>query len=462
VLNRTPVIYVGANDGMLHAFSGATGRELFAYIPRGVYNNLLALTDRYYAGNHKFFVDGSPSVGDVYYGSAWHTVLAGGENAGGNSIYAIDVTSPASLTTETALSSAILWDFTDSNMGLSYSRPAVVNTNAGAVVIFGNGYNSSAETPYFYALNAKTGAVLAKINLCAQVTGICSSSLANGLSSVTVTNADGNLSASATLAYAGDLQGNLWRIDMSNSNPAQWTVSVLFQARDANGNIQPITTAPATTLNPNYPRMVGEMVYVGTGQMLTIADLSTTGLRSIYGIYDNNSTAGLPIPRDSLVQQTLSNTTVTLTAGGTVPGRTVTSNAVSLTAKRGWDVDLSLVSGERDVTEPQVDSGALIVTTNQPTGNVCTGGMNAWLNLFNFSTGGGFPTPPLSNTTQLIEGLSLGQVFAAAPRVEIFAHSNTTRAILVTESGQGVNNVPIQSFNMYGRALHRTSWTELR
>jgi type IV pilus assembly protein PilY1 len=473
VASRPAVVYVGANDGMLHAFSALTGAELFAYIPSGVYSNLEKLTERNYASVHKFYVDGSPVAGDVFYGNAWHTLLAGGESAGGSSIYAIDVTAPQTFTTEALLSAAVLWDFTDANMGLTYSRPAVVNANVGALVLFGNGYNSPTQKPFFYALNAQTGAIVGKIDLCAQV-AYCNLTLANGLSSVVAVSLNGDLSSNANLVYAGDLQGNLWRIDISNVNPASWTVTVLFQARTPTGGssttpsapLQPITVAPAVTLNPNYPRFVGQMVFFGTGQMLAIADLSTTTTQSVYGIYDNNSVPSTPIERASLVQQTLTATTINLTAGGTLAGRTDSANTVNLLQKSGWYVDLTLALGERIVSDPQVDSGAVVVTSVQPAGTTCTGGDYSWLNLFNFATGGAFASAPLTLTSQIIEGISLGETYAASPRVEIDANGPVSREIMVTESGTGVATsltgaVPIQGFDMYGSSLHRTAWTEL-
>jgi type IV pilus assembly protein PilY1 len=467
VATRPAVVYVGANDGMLHAFSALTGAELFAYIPSGVYSNLEKLTERNYASVHKFFVDGSPVAGDVNFGTSWHTVLVGGESAGGSSIYAIDVTAPQTLTTEALLSSAVLWDFTDANMGASYSRPAIVNANEGALVLFGNGYNSPTQKPFFYALNARTGAVVGKIDLCAQVaSAYCNLTLANGLSSVTAVSLNGDLSSNATLVYAGDLQGNVWRIDISNVNPTLWTVTLLFQARSPTGGLQPITVAPAVTLNPNYPRYVGQMVFFGTGQMFGIPDLSSTTIQSVYGIYDNNSVPSTPILRVSLVQQTLTNTTITLTAGGTIAGRTDSANTVNLLQKSGWYVDLTLVSGERIVSDPQVDSGAVVVTSVQPLGSTCVGGDYSWLNLFNYATGGAFASAPLTLTSQIIEGVSLGETYASAPRVEIDANGPVSREIMVTESGTGLatslnSTVPIQGFQMYGRSLHRTAWTEL-
>jgi type IV pilus assembly protein PilY1 len=473
VASRPAVVYVGANDGMLHAFSALTGTELFAYIPNGVFggaaaaSNLLSLTDRYYASNHKFYVDGSPVAGDVFYGNAWHTLLAGGESAGGNSIYALDVTAPQTLITEAMLSAAVLWDFTDANMGLTYSRPAIINADVGALVVFGNGYNSATQKPFFYALNAQTGAIVGKIDLCAQVaSAYCNLTLANGLSSVVAVSLNGDLSSNATLVYAGDLQGNLWRIDISNVNPTLWTVTVLFQARTAGGVLQPITVMPAVTLNPNYPRFVGQMVFFGTGQMLGIADLSTTTTQSVYGVYDNNSVPSTSIVRAGLVQQTLTAATINLTAGGTLAGRTDSANTVNLLQKSGWYVDLTLASGERIVSDPQVDSGAVVVTSVQPAGTTCTGGDYSWLNLFNYATGGAFASAPLTLTSQIIEGISLGETYAASPRVEIDANGPVSREIMVTESGTGVATsltgaVPIQGFDMYGSSLHRTAWTEL-
>jgi type IV pilus assembly protein PilY1 len=266
--------------------------------------------------------------------------------------------------------------------------------------------------------------------------------------------------------YAGDLQGNVWRIDISNVNPALWTVTVLFQARTPTGGLQPITVATAVTLNPNYPRYVGQMVFFGTGQMLGMPDLLNTNTQSVYGIYDNNSAPSTPILRASLVQQTLTATTINLTAGGTIAGRTDSGYAVNLLQKNGWYVDLTLVSGERIVSDPQVDSGAVVVTSVQPSASTCVGGDYSWLNLFNFATGGAFTSAPLTMTTQIISGVALGETYASAPRVEIDANGPVSREIMVTESGTGSatslnNTVPIQGFDMYGRSLHRTAWTEL-
>ncbi len=189
----------------------------------------------------------------------------------------------------------MLWEFSDPNLGSTFSTPAIAQTAAGAsggnlgfTVFFGNGYNSPSQQPYLYALNPQTGASLpgTPINLCAAVPGACNSSRANGLSSVVVVNNLGGVGAPATTLYAGDLQGNVWRVDIHNADPTQWTATLLFQATDPSGSPQPITTTPLISLNPYFPRLSGTMVYVGTGQMLGIPDLSSTQVQSMYAIYE--------------------------------------------------------------------------------------------------------------------------------------------------------------------------------
>jgi len=132
------------------------------------------------------------------------------------------------------------------------------------------------------------------------------------------------------MVYAGDLQGNLWRIDISNSTPTSWTVSVILQARDHLGNPQPITAPPVATLNPKYPQLAGTMVFVGTGQLLGIPDLANLNQQTIYGVFDPPAGYATPLTRADLVQQTL-------TAGviGTTVVSTVSNNAVSIPTHQG-------------------------------------------------------------------------------------------------------------------------------
>ena len=473
--SRSPIIYVGANDGMLHAFDATTGRERFAYIPNGVFANLVNLVSPYYNQGHQFYVNGSPQAADVQFtDSTWHTVLAGTERAGGSSVFALDVTYADTITTEAGLSSAVLWEFTDSNMGLSFSDPAFASTSAGWLVLFGNGYNSSTQKPFLYALDPQTGAVRGKVDLCAAVPSACNTALANGLSSVSVVNSYGQVSAFANVVYAGDLQGNLWRVDITNSNPANWVTAVIFQARDSSSVLQPITTAPAVTLNPLFPRILGTMVMTGTGQFLGLADLSTTQVQTLYGIFDPPPGSSPPIgftgipTRGNLVKQTLVAATV-----GTVAVRTMpTLNPVTIPTNRGWYVDFSLAAGERLITDPQIEvGGGVVVTSYQPNVNSCTGGGNSWLTVLNFATGGSFPLPELDingdgilNNGDVATGasggnpvsMSLGPVYASAATIVPSSGPTSARKLM------SVSNVQIKSVGDRGGTKQRTAWWEIR
>ena len=209
-VNRKPMVYVGANDGMLHAFIATadqsdSGKEVFAYIPNAVLGNLNKLTNTNYINNHVYFVDGSPTAGDVCFNSCsgvsdWRTVLVGGLNGGGKSIYALDVTNPAAdVTDETTAASRFLWEFTDStDLGYTFSKPIIARLTDGTwVAIFGNGYNSTGDKAVLYVVNVQTGALIQKIT----TPGTGSP---NGLSSPTPvdTNADNIVD----FVYAGDLR----------------------------------------------------------------------------------------------------------------------------------------------------------------------------------------------------------------------------------------------------------------
>jgi type IV pilus assembly protein PilY1 len=477
--NRSPVVYIGANDGMLHAFDAATGSERFAYIPNGVFNNLVKLANPYYNLQHQFFVNGSPRSADVKFASdgSWHTLVVGTEGAGGNSVFALDVTTPDTLLTEAQLAQAVLWEFTDTDMGLSFSEPEIVNTAAGWMVVVGNGYNSPNQKPVLYGLNPQTGAILAKVDLCAAVPSACNTTLANGLSSAAVVNSYGQVSAPANMVYAGDLQGNVWRIDTSDANPTNWIVSVLYQALDPGGAPQPITTVPAVTLNPKFPNVLGTMVYVGTGQLLGVPDLSTTQIQTIYGIYDPPSGATPPIGfagipnRNNLQRQVLASENVAGVSVRTVPNPSTVTLPPTSGAVRGWYMDLSLNPGERAVTDPEIESpGGVVFTTYQPNPNVCSGGGNSYLMVLNFASGAAFPLPELDVTGDgkldlsdvpssgnMPVGMLLGPVYASTPTLLPSGSGiGGTRKLTSVSSGS------VDSVLDRGRAKQRISWWEVR
>ncbi|GAC1305461.1 MAG: PilC/PilY family type IV pilus protein [Steroidobacteraceae bacterium] len=476
--SRTPVLYVGANDGMLHAFRVATGDELFAYIPTGVFANLINLVSPYYNSQHLFYVDASPQSADVQFSDlSWHTLILGTEGAGGRSVFALDVSDPAAITDEATLASHVLWDFTDTDMGLSYAKPAAAKVSAGTMIFFGNGYNSNNQRPFLYALDPQTGRIVAKLDLCAMQTKVCTTQ-PNGLSSATAVNSSGASAAAANVVYAGDLQGNLWRIDVSNSLPSLWSASVILQAKDAQNNPQPITTAPVATLNPKYPQLAGTMVFVGTGQLLGSPDLSNTQVQTIYGVYDPNTAYATPLGRSGLVQQTLTAASI-----GSIGVATVTTNSVSLPSSKGWYIDLTLNTGERVVNNPLLRSGTLLVTSTQPSPSPCVSGGNSFSYYINFANGSSFPSPQFDvNKDGIINagdtvtnangshtvpvGIQLGAGFFADATVENScsgsgcAASGPSGFLVYNCAASG--SMACTPRYMKGAINHRVSWWEIR
>jgi len=235
-VGRAHVLYVGANDGMLHAFMANNGDELFAYVPRAVYPKLSALTTLAYQTAHQFYVDLGPTVTDAYLGASkkWRSVLVGGLGAGGAGMFAIDVTNPAAFQgSETDARAQVLWDIVGGDagfedLGYTFSKPAVVrlpdnNHNGVWAAVFGNGYESAAGIAALYLVNAATGERLEEI-LVQDLTD-------NGLSSVMPIDYDGD--AKVDYIYAGDLRGRLWRFEPNAAGG--WEVSFggkpLFQNR---------------------------------------------------------------------------------------------------------------------------------------------------------------------------------------------------------------------------------------
>jgi len=424
---RTPMVYAGANDGMLHGFNANTGAEVFAFIPTPMFKligagplaRITKLAQQNY--QHEYFVDGSPSLGDAYWGSAWHTVIAGGLNKGGQGIYALDVTDTARLAAAEGTTNApatILWEFTDANdadLGFTFSQPSIVkshDTTAGGtgrwVVGFGNGYNSTASdgaasatgNAVLFIRDAATGATVRKLD-----TGVGNAQRPagvtwdNGLSTPTFVDIDAD--RIVDYAYAGDLYGNMWKFDLRDSNPLNWKVAYgtstpkepLFTAVDASGNRQPITDRPEVTRGPKGAGMV---VLFGTGKYLEPSDLLSTPTRpqSFYGIIDQNTGVAATdrvTLRTALTQQTITNeitydppdpdgATGPLGDPPPIAARITSNNSVGTS---GWYIDLvSPVAGyqnEKSVSNPIVRNGHVIFTTVIPETNPCSGGGRSWI-----------------------------------------------------------------------------------
>lgn len=407
---RTPIVYVGANDGMLHGFNSSTGAEVIAYVPSEVYKNLSALSDPTYNSNHKFYVDGSPNYGDVYINSTWKTVLLSGLNAGGRGIFALDITNPTTFSEANAASN-VLGEFNssnDSDVGYIWNAPLILKMNTGQwAAVFGNGVDSTGTgLSTLFVVDLATGSVIKKISV-----GTGSASAPDGITGIAAVDKDGN--GTADYVYATDINGNVWKFDLSSTNTANWGnyygTKALFSAG------QPITITPQVSVSPNG----GYIVYFGTGKYLENGDNTTTTQNAFYGIRDPDvATATMPITTSTLQQQTISTTSV-----GTTVYRTMSSNAVNYTTQNGWYVNLPL-SGERVVTNPILRNGRIIFTTLVPSTATCSYGGTSWLMEFNYLTGGQLTTQAfdtngdgtINTSDTIVAGVQLGSI-ASAPTV---------------------------------------------
>jgi len=389
LVNSTPffnnnVVYVGANDGMLHAFDASTGSEIFAYIPSKVFPRLKELSKPNYA--HEYYVDGDPIVRKV--GS--QTILIGSLRGGGQGIFALDVTTPSS--------PKVLWEFNDDSgpdankeLGYTYTRPYIGKLKSGElVVIFGNGYNSNESKkpdgrtdsyvgsgqPALFIVNVVTGALIQHLVLPSSETD-----KPNGLASPAVLlNADG--SGTIRYAYAGDLQGNLWKFNL-NVSPAEVSYGTdinpipLFVAKGFDGQRQPITTTPILM----YPPASGYLVLFGTGRYLELEDNSSLEqeTQTLYGIWDrdpeSSSKEFLAFSRQHLLKQEI-------VYRGESGIQAVSDNDMLYHNKidtlpnsgedgryLGWYLDLIYDDqnrGERQVVNSELRSGVLFVNTRIP------------------------------------------------------------------------------------------------
>jgi type IV pilus assembly protein PilY1 len=377
---RAPLIYVTANDGMLHGFNASTGIETYAYMPGAVLTastNPSILAQANYGSGvnpHQYFNDGQVTTADVYYSNTWHTVLVGTTGRGvTKAIYALDVTDPTNV--------KFLWEKSSVDsayIGQITGRPIIAQTANGWVALLGNGYNSTSKTAALLSI-AIDGSSNPAVNVYTAGSGTD-----NGLATPTILISTVSNGVAAT-AYAGDLLGHVWSFDLSSTSGAG--TLVFTTPADVNGVHQPITSSLLLGKDPLTAHL---WLFFGTGKYLTSTDLADKQIQSWYGLIVDGT---LPITQTGLVQRSIvyedtgvaANPLATPPIIARNPARAFSAGSASdLATKSGWYINLISPSGspegERMLVGNQFSNGLLNGTSLIPdTSDPCAPGGRGWV-----------------------------------------------------------------------------------
>lgn len=467
-----PTLYVAANDGMLHAFnatgaSSGGGQERWTYIPSTVIRDLYRLADKDYDTKHRYFVDGSPLVGDVKDGGTWKTILVGGLAGGGAGYYALDITNQAA--------PQVLWEFRqkpgctpttptgaaryaasgiarmteDCDLGYSYGNPVITKLPSGQwVVMVTSGYNNHVNGDgrgYLYVLDAMTGAIIYKTT-----TGVGDTTTPSGFARIAAW-ADNPLKDNTTqYVYGGDLFGKLWKFDFTGGGSP--VASLLYDA----GPSKPIMARPelglVTKTNTNIKKRV---IFFPTGRLLGNSDLANTQQQSFYGLWD---WLGGAAPANALLL-------VNVSAGGA--GRTGTiydpsgdgkpDSVFDDDANPGWRLDFP-DTGERGTTDPTLAFGTLVFSTTKPQSpDPCNpSGFTSWIYNIDYRSGHVVYVPGTNNNHIAV------QYAGAATRPNVFTLPGGQVKSVTRLTDQNVTNqIDDVRTDPGSGAMKRIGWREL-
>ncbi|EMS1990044.1 pilus assembly/adherence protein PilC, partial [Neisseria gonorrhoeae] len=394
---NSPIVAVGgylataANDGMVHIFKKNGGSDersynlKLSYIPgtmprKGIESNdstlakeLRAFAEKGYVGD-RYGVDGGFVLRQVNLNGQDRVFMFGAMGFGGRGAYALDL----SKINENYPAAAPLFDVKDGDnngknrvkvkLGYTVGTPQIGKTQNGKYAAFlASGYaakdivsSDNTTALYVYDLGNGSGSLIKKIE---------APGGKGGLSSPTLVDKD--LDGTVDIAYAGDRGGNMYRFDLSDSNPDKWSVSTIFEGG------KPITSAPAVS------RLADKRVVIfGTGSDLTEDDVLNTDEQYIYGIFDddkaaNNVNASRGVLGSGLLEQNLTQENKTLFLSN--------NKASGGSNGKGWVVRLR--EGERVTVKPTVVLRTAFVTIRKYTDTDKCGAQTAILGI-NTADGG--------------------------------------------------------------------------
>ncbi|MGB9989031.1 pilus assembly protein [Massilia sp. SM-13] len=451
-LQRKPAVYLGANDGMLHAFDFNTGKELLAYVPDALFPFLNLLTT---AGMPpRAYVDGPLFAGDAHIGGQWRSVLLAAMGGGAPGLFALDVTDPERFSS----GRGVLWEFTerdDPAIGNLTVRPQVARLQTAPAryrhyAVTGNGLNAEGEGALFLLALDKPPAEAWQLDINYHRLALSPAGVPNALGSPALVG-DGQR---VLHAYAGDLRGNLWRFDFTGKAPWKQAARALFTARGPDGLVQPILQTPRVAFAPNG----GYLVLFGTGLLLSRADRIQSGSQSFYAIYDD---PGQPAPAAPLSRADLLPRHLDGADGGpdfTVLGR---PQGIGPNGAKGWFLDFR-DAGERSLGSAVLRDGKLLFVTTIPGTGPCDSSLSR---SYQLDVLAGLPSDPAARTgRQVADFIDTPPLLLPAARTvrrEASGRATVTKTITVVQFGAE------QTLPQQGEALTahlpagRLSWREI-
>lgn len=369
----TGTVFIGANDGMMHAFDEATGAELFAYVPNIInFSELATYSSPNYA--HSFFVDGPIVI--TSQAQAGGNYLVGALGHGGRGLYGLNVSDPEGFD-----DADVLWEISASsvpNIGNVLGTPLIATLQDDTkVVIVGNGPNSNSGNAVLLVINVASGAVLHQID-----TGVGGD---NGL--FAPRGADFDADGRVDAVYAGDLRGNLWKFDFSSATPSVALGGEPLLTAQAG---QSFTSDLALAVNPD----TGDLwVFAGTGRYLANSDVADDTTQSVYAVIDNDT----PLEDlDDLQEREITVVTTETDNGVVYTVRGFEPNDPLDTDKRGWYLNLDNPRGGERITTPLlIQQNVLSFLSRTPPfdEDPCNTGGSGWSNAIDAFTGSATSDP---------------------------------------------------------------------
>ena len=368
--DRRKMVYVGGNDGILHAFDATDGEEVWGFVPQFALPDFAVMADSGYC--HAYTCDQTSTIRDMKLDGRWKTVLVSNGREGGSGLFALDVTDPED--------PDVLWQEALPD-GKDYaSRVKLTSIGGTATALVGSGLDESTGLASLYSYRVSDGYRFGSLPL---------GTTRDRNKATQPCTVDLNMDGEDDLVYIADVSGCVWRIELNGSpSPSAWNWSKLYEGdRDCE-----ITADPVAAFGANGT----VLVYFGTGAYLTEDDMLTLEPQKFVCVVDHHD-------RSTLDDRDLANQTYSIEM----------TNPTN-----GWYVELWNAPGERVTETALVVAETVVFTSFAPSMNACVAGGESWLYQLGYDDGG-LPPDAEEDGDLADRSSSLGEGIASYPVMDL-------------------------------------------